>query len=247
MNVAEFLQKVLMAGVTPALFKAILTWPHFSLTSYAMVTSLARQGIRPRTVIDVGANVGQFAVAAAKIFPGAQVHSFEPQRECVLRLQTYAPRLPIKVYPVGLGDSPQQLPFHQNTHSHSSSFLPLAPGHREAFPGARTSATEMLALSTLDDELRDLEWVGPTLLKLDVQGFEAKVLRGATRSLPKIDHVVLEASLTPLYEGEMLFDELLDLMRSMGFRFLRPVGWITSPETSEILQIDALFERSLTA
>ncbi|MEO6120298.1 MAG: FkbM family methyltransferase [Terriglobales bacterium] len=247
MNVAEFLQKILMAGVTPALFKAILTWPHFSLTSYAMVRSLARQGVRPRTVIDVGANVGQFAVAAAKIFPGAQVHSFEPQPQCVLRLQTYAPRLPIKVYPVGLGEKREQLPFHQNTHSHSSSFLPLGAGHREAFPGARTSGTEMLALSTLDDELRDIEWVRPALLKLDVQGFEAQVLRGGRQSLAKVDFVVLEASLTPLYEGEMLFEGLLELMRSLGFRFLRPVGWITSPETSEILQIDALFERSLTA
>ena len=244
MNLSELIQKLLLAGVDLALCQAILTWPHFSLTSYAMVSSLARQGINPRTVIDVGANVGQFAVAAAKLFPGAQVHSFEPQRACIERLQRYATPLGIKVYPVGLGDRKAELLFHYNRHSHSSSFLNLSAKHLSAFPDAQSSFSEVLTVSTLDHELRGIEWRSPALLKLDVQGFEGNVLRGATQSLPKIDFVVAEGSLSPLYEGEIPFGELVDLMRTSGYRFLRPVGWITSPRTSEILQMDALFERS---
>jgi hypothetical protein len=56
--------------------KEFATWPKFSATSYFMVSRLARQGVRPRTVLDVGANVAQFAVALEKLFPGARVHSF---------------------------------------------------------------------------------------------------------------------------------------------------------------------------
>ena len=48
------------------ILKALFTWPKFSRTSYKMVRDLRLQGISPNTVIDVGANVGQFAIASKK-------------------------------------------------------------------------------------------------------------------------------------------------------------------------------------
>jgi FkbM family methyltransferase len=47
-----------------------------------MVSALKQQGIHPQTIIDVGANVGQFTIAAAKLFPKLQIHSFEPLPAC---------------------------------------------------------------------------------------------------------------------------------------------------------------------
>jgi hypothetical protein len=53
--------------------------------------------------------------------------------------------------------------------------------------------------------------------------------------------VILEASFKPMYEGEMLFMDIVRLMEEYG---LRPVGWLSEPKTGEILQMDALFKRS---
>jgi len=53
----------------------------------------------------------------------------------------------------------------------------------------------------------------------------------------------LEASFRPLYEGESTFMEIARTMEKQGFEFLRPVAWLTDPQTGEVLQIDALFER----
>jgi hypothetical protein len=84
----SLLTKLTKRNAGPALVKqgkalrAVLTWPKFSVTSYFMVSRLIEQGIVPRTVLDVGANVGQFAVASAKLFPGVRVHSSEPVLGC---------------------------------------------------------------------------------------------------------------------------------------------------------------------
>jgi len=66
-------------------------------------------------------------------------------------------------------------------------------------------------------------------------------LRGGLKTLQRVDYVILEASFKPMYEGEMLFMNIVRLMEEYGFHFLRPVGWLSHPKTGEILQTDALF------
>lgn len=228
------------------IFKAAIAWPKFSLTSFRMISDLVRQGVSPRTVIDVGANAGQFAVASAKLFSDVTVHSFEPNPECVSLLNKHTDPLGnVKVYPVALGDEEGEVTFHVNSHSHSSSILPLTKNHLEAFPAARELNSIRVRISTLDKIFSNIELAAPVLLKLDVQGYEAQVLRGAAETLKRVDYVVLEASFKPMYEGEMLFMDVVRQMEACGFSFLRPVGWLNDPNTGEIIQMDALFQRSI--
>jgi len=209
-----------------------------------MLSALKQQDIKPKTVIDVGANIGQFAVASAKIFPDVSVHSFEPQPNCVTHLQKNVKRLGnVKIHPFALGDAEGEVEFHVNQHSHSSSILPLAESHRSAFPNAQEKETISVKVSTLDDVFNSIELKSPVLLKLDVQGYEAQTLRGGLETLQRVDYVILEASFKQMYEGELLFMDIVGLMEGYGFHFLRPVGWLSNPKTGEILQLDALFER----
>jgi len=60
----------------------------------------------------------------------------------------------------------------------------------------------------------------------------------------RVEYVVLEASFKPMYEGEMLFMDIVRLMEGYGFSFLRPVGLLSDPRTGEIIQMDALFSRA---
>jgi FkbM family methyltransferase len=229
---------------TPRAWVALTSWPKFSVTSYRMVSSLARQGIRPATVIDVGANVGQFTVACTRFFPDAQIHSFEPLPACAEALARNVKQIGrVRVYPLALGDVPGEALLHVNSLSHSSSLLTLGERHRQAFPDAREVSTVKVPVSTLDRELHSVLLQGCTLLKLDVQGYEARVLEGAAETLGRVDLVLLETSFRPLYEGERTFMEVVRMMDVRGFEFLRPAGWLEDPRTGEALQMDALFAR----
>jgi len=229
----------------PDAWVALLSWPKFSATSFRMVSSLMRQGIIPRTVIDVGANVGQFAVACAKIFSGVTIHSFEPLPGCVERLKRNVARLrDVHVYPLALGAEGGEVTMHINSHSHSSSILALGERHRRAFPGAREIGDIKVKMSTLDLEMKSMSLERPVLLKLDVQGYETLVLEGAAETLDKVDYVLLEASFRPMYQGEGAFMDIAKTMEDRGFEFLRPVGWLSDPHNGEVLQIDALFVKS---
>ncbi len=236
------LKKIASLVENPRAILALITWPKFSMTSYFMISNLARQGIMPKTVLDVGANVGQFAVAAAKFFPHAIIHSFEPLPECVDQLKKNVKVLKnISVYPIALGDVEGEVQFHVNSHSHSSSILPLTSSHRQAFPDALESNEIKVSVSTLDKILSGVDIKRPCLLKLDVQGYEVHALRGGEETLKHVDYVIMETSFKTLYEGELLFVDVVKIMESYGFRFLRPVGWLSDPKTGEILQMDALF------
>lgn len=224
--------------------RAVLTWPKFSLTSFLMVSDLLRQHIVPSTIIDVGANVGQFSVASAKLFPGVCIHAFEPNPNSVTALSKNVRYLNnVLTYPLALGERIGMTEFHVNQHSQSSSILPLEYMHMEAFPSAREAATISVELSTLDKVFEDIELPAPALLKLDVQGYEGKVLSGAKKTLKRMDYVLLEASFKPMYMGEMLFMDVIRIMMECGFVFLRPVCFLRDPRTNEIIQMDALFRR----
>jgi FkbM family methyltransferase len=229
----------------PAAWLAFLLWPKFSFTSFRIVSSLRRQGIEPKTIIDVGANVGQFAVACAKIFPTSTVHSFEPEPKSLEKLKRNVENLSkVRICPVALGERSGEALFHINSHSHSSSILPLEERHRQAFPEAQEVKTIKVPLSTLDRELKSISMDRPVLLKLDVQGYEPHVLEGASDTLKRVDYVILEASFRPMYVGEKTFVEITAMMEERGFQFLRPLAWLTDPHNGEVLQMDALFGKS---
>ncbi|MEP7200681.1 MAG: FkbM family methyltransferase, partial [Chloroflexota bacterium] len=223
---------------------ALVTWPKFSLTSFLMVSRLARQGIAPRTVIDAGANVGQFAVAAAKLWPAVTVHSFEPNPASVARLRQNVSRLrSVAVYPVAVGDARGHVEFHVNSFSHSSSALRLTAAHRAVFPDAREQDSVNVEVVRLDDALADVELTPPVVLKLDVEGYEAKAIAGARRLLPRVSYVVVETCFEPLHEGQPTFGEIVALLNAEGFCFARPVDHLMNPRDGKIVMMDALFVR----
>ncbi len=238
------LHKVLALARDPASWVAAATWSRFSPTSYLLLRGLRRQGLRPACIVDVGANVGQFSVAASKLFPDATIHAFEASPDTARTLRDNTAGLPrVTLHECAAGERDGTTTFHVNEHSHSSSVLAMTQRHLDAFPDARPQSVIEVPMRRLDAELDVASLPQPLLLKLDVQGYEARVLGGATELLAQARWVLLEASFTPLYEGELIFSELLALLQGHGFCFLRPVDWLVDPGTGEVLQIDALFGR----
>lgn len=239
--------RILDTVTHPDWWRPILTWPVFSATSYEMVRRLTSQRIRPLTILDVGANVGQFSVACAEFFPDARIDAFEPNPASAERLRKNIARYPqVCVHEHALGVEPGRTSFNVNSHSHSSSMLKLGESHKAAFPHAQEVSRIEVEVKPLDDVLQFERLQSPVLLKLDVQGFEPQVLAGASGSLRHIDYVLVETSFEPLYVGEAHLRDVQAALSSSGFVFDRPLDVLRSPQTGEILQMDALFTKIRT-
>jgi len=117
--------------------------------------------------------------------------------------------------------------------------------HLEAVPASRYIAKESVSCARLDEvAIRYLEPGDIVFLKLDVQGYEGKVLDGAEDLFPKIVCVQLELSLEPLYDGQGLYGEMIELMNRKGFNLWGLEPAFVDPNNGKMLQVDGLFCRS---
>lgn len=116
--------------------------------------------------------------------------------------------------------------------------------HRQTFPQTEVSRNVNVAVARLDDLAPELKLISPVLLKIDVQGFELSVLRGAEEMLKQVDCVVCEVSYQPLYKGQASFSEVYQFMLQHGFTYQGSLENLVSPLDGSIMQSDAVFMRS---
>lgn len=230
---------------TPKFWRAFSSAQPRSLASFRIVSQLRRLDVEFQTIIDGGANVGQFSRAAHSFFPQANIFAFEPLPDIAGQLKSnLADVSQLKIFNHALGDSDGEITFHRTSDSQSSSALPMTDSSKDGLlKGIRETEQLTVPIKSLDSALADESLSSPMLLKLDLQGFELTALKGATKTvLPQASHVLLEAVFDEAYEGEPLFDELWSFLQQQGFRFDRPLNFVTGGE-GEIQQIDALFAR----
>jgi hypothetical protein len=98
-------------------------------------------------------------------------------------------------------------------------------------------------VNRLDDIWETLAVEPQVMLKIDVQGFESAVLRGAEKSLDHIVAINTEVSFVELYEGQVLFHDIYETLIARGFRYMSDVHRIDDPNTGRPLQANALFIR----
>ena len=197
-----------------------------------------------RTVLDVGANTGQFVDEARLFAPDAMIYSFEPLPDCyatLVKRHRADPRF--RAFNFALGDAPGETTFHRSSYSQSSSMLKMAALHVEAFPETAGGEEVTIPVDTLDNVRTKLELRGPVLLKIDVQGFEDAVLRGAERSLARCTGLHLELSLVPLYEGALPFAGMVEQLAARGFVLTDLHPGFNDPRSGELLQVDGTFFR----
>jgi FkbM family methyltransferase len=210
-------------------------------------TFLGQTKLPIRTVIDVGANEGQFARLVTDFFGSAMIHSFEPLPGPRAILQSWANTQNgrVTVHGCALGDQPgtAQMLSHVDF-SPSSSLLPSTRLNEEAFPQTRRHEEVSVEIATLDAVFPES---GKTLdkdilLKLDVQGFEDRVLSGAKQLLTACRLVLVEVNIDPLYEGQADFFSICDPLREAGFAYRGNLGQYHAPD-GHAMFADVVFER----
>ncbi|MEQ8968464.1 MAG: FkbM family methyltransferase [Azospirillaceae bacterium] len=206
--------------------------------------ALARLDPAPRTVVDIGANRGQFAVFAAELFPEATIHAFEPLAEPADRFaRVFRGESRVHLHRAALGPESGRAAIHVSARADSSSLLPITERQTAVFPGTQEVATQEIAVATLGDHLRAEDLRAPALLKIDVQGFERQAIEGCGALLDAFDHVYIECSFVELYAGQALADEIVGLLRGRGFA-LAGIHNPTFGKDGEAIQADFLFRRA---
>lgn len=197
-----------------------------------------------KSIIDVGGNVGQFGKKIRTFYPDAKLYSFEPIPFVYdVLAENFKDDKNFKGFMCGLGDTNGTAKFYQNDFSDSSSMLKIGETHVKNFPYTKNETIIDIEVKKLDDCLNINEIEKPYLLKLDVQGFEDKVIDGGLEIVKNADTIITESSYKELYEDQVLFDVIYDKLIALGFRFAGNLEQMDSAFTGEPLQGDAIFKK----
>lgn len=222
---------------------SILLKKGYSIASNELLNNISDYCPTINSVIDVGANQGQFALATVAKFPQAVVYSFEPLPEIYpVLVQNVKQQKHIKTFNLALGSTSGTINFYKNSFSHASSALPISDFQRTNIAGVNNTELIEVQVERLDVISSTFSLPAPVLLKIDVQGFEKEVLLGSEELLAKIDYLVFETSFTPMYDGEPTFDEMHEYVKKLGFEQVAPVG-VQQTNTLKILQLDLLYRK----
>lgn len=194
------------------------------------------------TLLDIGANKGQFSLAFRELRPEAEIIAFEPLAAAADRFQRiFGDDRRVRLHRVALSDAEAEAEFYVTDREDSSSLLKPGSGQRAAF-GVAHRQTIRVPVKRLDAMVDLAALARPILVKIDVQGAELGVLKGCDR-LETADFVYVELSFVELYEGQPLFQEVADYLASRGFSLAGVFNQVMT-ETFGPTQADCLFRRA---
>ena len=191
------------------------------------------------TIYDLGGNIGTWTQLAKAVIPQAAVHGFEPipqYQEAYAK--TTAGINNVTLHKVGVGSDNKKEKF--NFAAHSSSFLEVSENLTNMFPSQKKTNEFVVDMVRLDDYVKTNNLPYPDLMKLDVEGYELEVLKGAVNCMENCQYIVLEVSFIERHIGQPLFHEVVYFMAQHNY-FL-----YSFPEKMHLAQkiymTDVLFE-----
>lgn len=218
---------------------------HYSLPESRLIKMLTQHGVK--TILDVGANEGQFALAVMESGFNGDIVSFEAipsvHRKLVAAASNYGAKWSVNPA-CAIGDSSGTHSFNVTQFSPSSSLLKptdqLMQISREKF----TSEAVEVPVERLDTVYQILHQTSVLFLKIDVQGAEMQVLKGADKLFKNIAGVMVEMSLETLYENQALFNDIDEVLRARGYSLNDITPLLRDDDTGRLLQFDATYFRA---
>lgn len=232
------LDKLSQAMLSRRLLQALLQQQVLACSEHRHILS---NGLK--IVIDIGANRGQFALAARQWAPKAHVISFEPLAgpAAVFR-RVFAGDKHVILHQAAIGPEPAMQHMHVSARDDSSSLLPISSLQTTMFPGTEEVAIAEVRVAPLDEFISAADLQSPAMLKLDVQGFEFDALRGCESLLDHFDWIYCECSFVELYSNQKLASEIIDWLSVKDFHL---IGMFNPAydHRGQAVQADFLFSR----
>ena len=201
------------------------------------------EGLKIDTIVDIGANRGQFALCARRLYPRARIISLEPLRKparTYLRVFRRDPLTTLINKAVSMESGTAMM--NVSRWDVSSSLLPFAQAQHDNFPFTEQSAGERVSTASLSGCLGDNTLVGTSLLKLDVQGYELAALRASEDLLGTFQYVYVEVSFIELYLGQALASEIVSFLFVNNFKLICVTN-LSCGRARRPIQADFLFAR----
>lgn len=194
-------------------------------------------------LLDVGANSGHYAQQMRSNGFDKKIISFEPLKSVFKQLELNSSKDPnwqVENYAVGNEDVTSYINVAANTFS--SSLLNMLPTHLESAPESEFVSKEEIEIKKLDSIIHNFSSPeSRVMLKIDTQGYEKKVLEGASDSLNNIYILQLEMSIIPLYQDEMIFTEMISYLDSLNYQLFSLENGFTDLRSGRLLQVDGVF------
>lgn len=199
--------------------------------------------LNPRTVVDVGANRGQFALFARQSFPAATIIALEPLSAPAARFRrVFGDDSRVTLHEAALGPRSGVATMHVSGRDDSSSLLGITTSQSALHPGTHEVGTETVRIGRLTEFVVPQSIERPALLKLDVQGYELEALKGSEDVLEQFAWVYAECSFVELYEGQALADEVISWLGEREYR-MHTVDGVSRDRDGRAVQADILFGR----
>lgn len=204
----------------------------------------ALTGLDVRTVVDIGANKGQFSLLAAELFPNAGIWAFEPLAEPRKKLTAVLGiEARVRVYPAAIGPEKANAIMNVSNANDSSSLLPITKNQTSLFPNTYAVGTEGVRVEPLHEFLSADDIVEPALLKIDVQGYEKEALEGCGSLLDCFENIYVECSFIELYAGQAFAADVINVLAKRNYKLVG-VYDVTYASDGKAVQADFLFRRN---
>ncbi|MVN20621.1 FkbM family methyltransferase [Mucilaginibacter arboris] len=193
---------------------------------------LKKLGYQPKLVLDIGAYEGNWANLFLTVFPEAKIMMVEGQesKRGLLNQKTVANKqLDFNISL--LGSAEKEINF--NIYDTASSVL---KEHNET--GAKI---EIRTLTTLDKLIANTPFAQPDFIKIDTQGFELEILKGAEQTIQLAQFILLEVSMIDIYKDCPLAAEVMAFMQTKGFVLYDICSLMRRPLDKALFQSDFLF------
>ena len=197
----------------------------------------------PAAVIDVGANAGQFCYLARRLWPDARIVAIEPSQRLCRRLRAgCGGDSRVRIECCAASDRDGEATLFVTRDDQNSSLLPPSAEFAAERPGDGLAGEETVATRRLDGLLDGVR--GPLFLKVDVQGAELAVLRGAGDRLDDAITLIVEAPFERAYDGASDFAAIYEFLTGRGFVYEGSLTQLASRRTGRVRQEDAVFTRA---
>jgi FkbM family methyltransferase len=208
-------------------------------------TLLGLRKIPIQTVIDIGANTGQFARYISSIFQEATIYSFEPLPGPFFKLKSWASKnqrvIPMNIA-IGNESGKIKMHFHKD-HPASSSILKTTHTTETLYPKTQNQNEIIVDQMTLDDAASLINIQGNLLIKMDVQGYEDRVIDGGKALFSKAIACITEISLIKLYHNQATFESISNRMTHFGLFYSGNLKQVYSDDGA-CIYLDALYAKA---
>lgn len=205
-----------------------------------MDMSFLKVGRDFRSLLDIGANNGAYGDHLRKFFEIETVVAIEPLPNRRPELEA----LGFEVHSVAASDTNTTAKFRVNNYDAASSLLPLTKRTRTEWPEASESSEIDVEVVRLDDRLAGRNFGRDLLIKVDAQGLEPKIIRGAPQVFAQASVILIETIFVSLYEGDGTFNAIHAPLAELGFQLTGFRNQNVSKTDGRPLFAHCIYERS---